>query len=651
MSTIGMNCKLEYLNSNTFETILQQVCWCFPASLQRRKYFLLWSFNTKKQNVVPFSLNWKINSSKIANSFILTNSMAANLISLNSLKKLYPNKEFQTLISGGLYGLSLNLKNATDLIVVDIDSFDPTTLNSPPNLTPETLNQRLVIESLKDIPHYAEISASGNGIHIFFSFRQFERFLDNRFISNPAAKIEIFIGGGNKNKMVILTGNQISLGGADQDFEILQGRKTRTNYRVVKPSLTQLSSFIQLLEKFKKIKTSNNILVSPETKLPKWLSSFSNFKNSIAKESNSPQLNLEQQEGYSLFLTKIAKLKILTFKKNYSDQTYKSQSEVDYQIFSLILTLFKFNFDQTNFASIVYTCIHFYKQNFPIRDNKHSDYLLRTCFKLFVNFYSKTEKISPSLILENNFKSLIKTPLGLLGVSLKSNEQKIFLKNRELLTDFDFDLYQNLLHLTVEQSLRSSANLGEIRSMKLSIHTSIGSLARFITRKKNVSSLFYKKIVESLGRLASTQLVWDTPLTQGSICLLEYVNHKESNILEVSFTNFLAWILAVDTETLKRLNLHYCVYYSQFFLRYETAKQRKMYRFLINNLPVMTQKKILNIDQTLLSSFYNNYNHRRHSLFKNTFLESINEFSKITDTDIRVKITGQKLVLSRVNLS
>lgn len=640
------NKKLEYLNSNTFEEIVQELLFNFPISLQRRKHFLLWEFNVRRQSIIPSCLN-----SNRTNKFSLIKSMKGPLVSLNLLRKIVITREFQNLIRGNLYGISLNLKNIPNLVIVDIDDFDLQDLNSP--ITADSSNQRLVIESLKHLPAYVEVSVSKRGLHIFFSFQNFEKFLDNRFISSPASKVEIFVGGG-PNKMVLLTGNVLPSNEFNQDFETIVARKNRINYKIVQATKTQLRPFLKLLEEFSRINNkktviSNRALISDETKLPNWLKNFSNFKNRISPEDKSSKLTLEEQQGDSFFISKIEKLKILSLTKNYSQENYKSQSEVDYAVFSLLLKFLKFEVTEQNVSSVVWSFLNFYEENFPLRLTKHSQYLVRTAYKVFLNSYSKTGQISSNLPLESSSKVLIKTPLGLLGKSLKFSEQKCIVDNMDLLKNFDFDLYQTLLHLSIENSQTPSLDLGSISNLKISIRLSIGYLARRITKKNNVSSFYYSKILESLFRLSSTRLTWNNQLSQGSVALLEYIHIKDTKMVEISFTSLLAWFLFIDTKTIKNSKLDYTVYYSHFFNIYQTSEQRRLYRFLINNLPVKTSRKVLKVDKFLLENFYNNYSKRRHSAFKTSFFKSINEFSKITSGDVSVQIVGQKLILSRIS--
>ncbi len=632
-----------------FGVILQEILFHFPKSLSKRKYFLLWSVDPKKGNVIPFCLT------NVGKKLIIKKSMTGNLVTLRFLYKVERTKAFESIINQGLYGISLNLRASTNLVVIDLDSFDLDDFRSYNFSSSSNSNQNLVVKALSSVPCYWEISASGKGLHGFFCFPDFHKLINNRFIWKPVENVEIFVGG-KVNKMIIVTGNSISI--PSSEFETIVYRNNRRGHaKIVNATLSQLTPFITLLGELSGNKksitstTPTHVINSEPISLPSWLpKTFFVFKAKILPAFDPFGPKLEEQVGYATFLVKIRKLQEMTLKKDFS--TYKSQSEIDYFVFALIVKLFKYQFTKEHLASILYTAIDFYQMNFPAREEKSSDYFLRTCHKSFVDFYLNSRSSSFRLddIPEKPF-CLVKTPLGLLAPPMAVSKQHLIVQNRHLLKDFDFDLYQILLQITVENYKSKKLPLTDMQNMKSFICCSVGDLARAVTSNQRISSFYYQRILSSLNRLANTRIFWNTNSSQGSLTLLDYIYLKDRKMVEVSFTNFVAWFLLFDTEIIKNSGLDYSVYYTNIFNLYKTPIDRKIYRFLINNVPIRTTRKVLSINEDLLSRFYPTYSRRRHSFYKRAFLKAIHQFLRVNQSDIRIEVLNDKLILNRINLS
>lgn len=652
--TESENTKLTYLNSNTPIEIVQSITCELPEPWHRRKRFLLWYISPSKNTVFPWCLSFDSKKRLTA-----TKSMTGNLITLTQLSDLIYKQDIESLINSKRYGIAVNLIACNDWVVVDFDKCIPETFLSVPHSS--STFQHKLFYSLTNVPAYREISASGKGVHIIFQYKGFHKFIKNKFIYKVSNNVEIFLGG-KVNKLLILTGHttHVSYGyplALDTEYRKSRGKR---NYCIRKPTSEDLLPFINLITEFedvsqksscqesKKESPSDGLTKESSNSAPNNFSYYRQQLLSFSGPTNFP--GPEMQPNYKSFLLEREKFINIIDKKDFGSDTYKSYSELDFAVFSSLKNLYPV-IKAENMPAFIHMFVNYYQKHFPARENKANDYLFRTCYKVISkSLENQQEYFSNQQTQENTPSCLVKTPHGMLFEVLESTPSYVYVENRQGLENFDWDVYNYLMELIVRNSSYSKNEFRTLATIKSSIDCSVGQIARFITRTNKVPGRFYTKVLTSLSRLAATRMTWKTEANEGAVTLLEYLYRRDNGALQITFTNLIAWVLLVDTKTLKNSPFGYSVYYADIFNLYKTSKQRQFYRYIITNSAVQGSPRTVFIDSTLLSHFYPVYTSRRHSFHKTSFLKLVEDFAQVQNSDIDLYFDDKKIVFSRKNV-
>lgn len=630
--------KADYLNNTSQDQILQQLNEHLPVSWKKKNCFLLWSFNKKFQ---PWCL------SRISSKVELKNSMKDDLVSFYRILRWFNLKEANSI--DGVYGICLNLIACKDLVVIDLDDFDPyaTDTDKVSALQHEILN--LFLDPA--FPVYIEVSASGHGVHIIFKHKNFERFTNKKFISKPLPGVEIFIGG-KVNKLLILTGKEHP---EVYGSGIEKRHRSRRSFEILQMSERRLEPLLAILPKVRETADLAEKLI-PQTVFkdpPTWLwKNFITFKNNALGPLDASFSKPEKQPGYGVFELHRQKLQEIVRQNNFGSGLPKSLSEIDYNLFLGLIKLYP-NLRHTEISSLAYVCLEYYKTCFPERDLKYKtkDYLLRTFYKALVSYYStRVATIEPQ---EKTTDLLIKTPRGMLSQinNNRSPKNTVSIMNRENLKNFDLDVYNYLLEKVVEQSQHSNQNSYEMAKIKCSLVCTVGEIARAVLNKSDISGAYYQRVLQSIENLSKTQLSWTNSSTTGSFSLLEYIYSKRTFNLKIVITNLVAWCLLVDTQTIRNSPFQYVAHFRKILGLYQTSKHRAIYRYLITNCAVQSKSKRLAIDNNLLKFFYPKYTPRRHAAYKKSFISSLKSFSTIRGSDLTVEIVEDTILCSRSYIS
>jgi hypothetical protein len=570
--------------------------------------------------------------------------MTKNLVTLNYLYTLCELEAEFT--SNHYYGVAINLASCESLIAVDLDNCDIEALDAIDPDGPMTTQQK-VYYSLRAVPKYTEISSSGAGLHIIFSYKNFSHVINNKFIFRPCENVEIFVGG-KTNKMLSLTGVCF---GAIFDSSRWFEQKIYKQNRIIQATTPQLQEFINCLSNLSNFQKDSNITtLKTRVKVPSWLS----FKKLLFEPTKALFVPPEQTTGYLTIKPVLLKLQNIAIKEDYGVNTYPSRSELDFMVFNQLIQLYP-NLNSNELPALIHTCVNYYTEHFGVRASKSPDYLFRTCYNAYSNFYSfKQEKSIPqTLETTNSISKLIVMPLGILAqdISLRYKAQYVFVENRDQLFNEDWDVYEMLLGTAVKQghySIGNTYDVNLIKNSKCELNSSLGHIARYITGKSHLSSSYYKRVLESLTRLSKTTVRWSTVDSQGCMALLEFQHNKLNGSLMISFTNLIAWFIQSDIDTIRLSKFKYTAFYLEYiFTLYLTSSQRQLYRFLVNNCPINSFEKRIIIDSNLLEIFYTNYSSRRNSLYKARFLQLLKDFQAVKGSDITIKIQADSFFVSR----